>query len=232
MTRQADCHPPLRRRCALLCLLGLGALLSACTTLLGNPQQAPLTSYALEGAAPPVRAASASASAGLPRQRVLLLAQPNAAPGYDSARMVYQRQPQTLEAFTQSTWMDTPARMLAPLLLRSLQDSGLLRAVLQAPSAARADLLLETSILRLQQSFLQQPSSVRFTLQATLTDPLTREVVAWRVLDVTQNADSDDAAGGAAAANVAVQAALQQLLAFVQTSLAALPAPTAPAQGH
>lgn len=226
------------RRSALLCLLGLGALLPACSSLLGSPPQTPVTHYALErgpdpadrgaaGVGAPVTAQETSGSAAAGR-RVLLLAPPQAAPGYDSARMVYQRQPQTLEAFTQSAWMDTPARMLAPLLLRSLQDSlplrAQLRAVLQAPSAARADLQLDTSILRLQQDFLHHPSSVRFTLQVTLTDQRTREVLAWRLLDVTQPATSEDAAGGAAAASVAVQSALQQLQAFVQSSVAALPA--------
>ena len=207
------------RRGALLCLLGLSPLLPACALLGGQPQ-APLTTYALEPvAAPgPSGAGATSAAAGAAGQRVLLLAAPQAAPGYDSTRMVYQRQPQTQEAFSQSAWIDTPARMLAPLLLRSLQDSALLRsqlrAVLQAPSSARADLQLETSLLRLQQNFLQQPSSVRFTLQATLTDQRTREVLAWHEFDATEPSHSEDPYGGVIAANRAVQQVLQQLAAF------------------
>ena len=231
--------PHAGRRGALLGLLGLGALLPACTSLLGSQPQAPLTHYALERGPPAAPAAGASSPSGAGAMAmpvasavpvgpyVLLLAAPQAAPGYDSARMVYQRQPHTLEAFTQSAWVDTPARMLSPLLLQSLQESAPLRsrvrAVLQAPSNARADLLLETGILRLQQDFLQQPSRVYLTLQATLTDQRTREVLAWRRLEVTQVAASDDAAGGAAAASAAVQTALQQLVRFVQSSVAALP---------
>jgi cholesterol transport system auxiliary component len=156
---------------------------------------------------------------------VLLLDQPQAAAGYDSTRMVYQRQPQTLESYTQSAWVDTPARMLAPLLLHALQNDTGLRAVLLAPSPARADLRLQTSVLRLEQDFLQQPSRVHFALQATLSDQRTRSVLGWKRFDVSVNAGSNDAAGGAAAANVAVQAALQQLALFVQSSVAALPQP-------
>lgn len=205
------------RRAALLGLLGLSTLLGACSSLLGSQPQLPLTVYALDRDAPP-----GGPLAVRPGQRVLLLQPPEAAPGYDSTRMVYQRQPQTLEAYTQSAWVDTPARMLAPLLRRTLQDSGLFRAVVQAPGAAQADLRLDTQILRLQQNFLQHPSGVRFTLQATLTDQRTRQVLAWKVWDVTQAAGSDDAAGGAEAAGTAVQTALQQLLLFVQSNVAAL----------
>ncbi|NVO04752.1 MAG: membrane integrity-associated transporter subunit PqiC, partial [Rhodoferax sp.] len=96
-----------------------------------------------------------------PGHRVLLVEVPHAAPGYDSARMVYVRQALTQEAYAHSVWVDTPARMLAPLLVAHLQKSAPFRAVLLAPSAARADHRLDTSILRLQQDFLQVPSRVR-----------------------------------------------------------------------
>jgi cholesterol transport system auxiliary component len=191
-----------------------------------------MTSYTLVASGPPAAVApaqvvpSAAASAGLGAQRgqrVLLLAPPQAAPGFDSARMVYQRHAQTFEAFTQSTWVDTPARMLTPLLQERLQASGLFRAVLQAPATSQADLRLETRVLQLQQSFLQQPGSVRFTLLATLSDNQTRTVLAWQRFDVTQATASEDAAGGAAAASLAVQSALDQLTAFVGTHMAALP---------
>jgi cholesterol transport system auxiliary component len=220
-------RPNAGRRSALLCLLGLAPLLPACSSLLGGTPQAPLTSYTLAPVAVPDRAQAAPAHAGLAGLRVLLLEPPQAAAGYDSARMVYQRQPQILEAYTQSAWVDTPARMLAPLLLDTLQTSGALRAVLQAPSPAQAELRLETRVLRLQHSFLQQPSRVQFTLLATLTDQRTRAVLAWQRFDVTQQAASDDAAGGAMAASLAVQTALQQLRVFVQSSVAAL-APVQP----
>jgi cholesterol transport system auxiliary component len=138
--------------------------------------------------------------------------------------MVYVRQPLTQEAFAHSVWVDTPARMLAPLLVKQLQHSGQFRAVLLAPSAAKAGLRLNTTILQLQQDFLQQPSVVRFGLQLTLMDNTTREVLASRTLEVVQGASSEDAAGGALATQAAVQQGLQQVAAFVQTALAALPA--------
>jgi cholesterol transport system auxiliary component len=121
----------------------------------------------------------------------------------------------TQEVYANSVWADTPARMLAPLLVSRLQQSGQFRAVLLAPSAAKAALRLDTTILRLQQDFLQVPSVVRFTVQVTLMNTTTREVLAWRTVDTMQSASSEDAAGGAAAAQAAVQQGLSQVAAFL-----------------
>jgi cholesterol transport system auxiliary component len=155
-------------------------------------------------------------------QAVLLVNSPSAAPGYDSARMMYVRQPGMLESFTQSAWVDTPARMLTPLLVQSLQRSGQFRAVLAAPSAALADLRLEIAIVRLQHDFLQLPSQVLLSLRGTLVDNSSREVLAWHTFDVRENAPSNDAGGGAAAARAAVQAALLALVQWLKP-LAAQP---------
>lgn len=194
-------------------LLGLCSLLGACSLLGSKPQPSQHT-YALDSGAALVPAAR-PVSTGT---RVLLVEQPTAAPGYDSTRMVYMRQPQSLEAFSQSSWVDTPARMLAPLMVQALQESGVFRAVLLAPTATRSDLRLDTSVVRLQQDFLHTPSSVRLSLQVRLSDSATHELLAWTVLDVVQPAASEDAAGGSAAASAAVQEALQQLLRFVQAA--------------
>jgi cholesterol transport system auxiliary component len=207
--------PAHTRRHGSLLLLALCTLLPACS-LLGNKPQVSLQSYALDSGIPVVSAA-ASPVAQLPTgTRVLLVEQPRAAAGFDSKHMVYVRQPLAPEWYTQSAWVDSPARMLAPLLVQTLQGSGVFKAVVLAPSAARADLRLDTEVVRLQQSFLQQPGSVRFTLQATLSDNHTHEVLAWRLLDVVQPVASEDAAGGSVAASLAVQQALRQLSGFVR----------------
>jgi cholesterol transport system auxiliary component len=200
--------------------LALCTLLASCSYLVSKPAP-PLRTYMLDSqaAAPDVSAPQVMAGG-----RVLLVEVPHAAPGYDSARMVYMRQPLTQEAFANSIWSDTPARMLAPLLVQRVQQSGQFRAVLLAPSAAKAGLRLDTTILRLQQDFLQVPSVVRFSLHVILMDNTTREVLGWRTVDTMQSASSEDAAGGADAAQIAVQQGLSQVAAFLQTTVAALPA--------
>jgi cholesterol transport system auxiliary component len=198
--------------------LTLCTLLSSCALLRRTPAP-PLRTYTLDGAAATPQA-SAPPVAGGP---VLLVEVPQAEPGYESARMVYVRQPMTQEAFANSAWTDPPARMLAPLLVARLQQSGQFRAVLPATSVGKAGLRLDTTILRLQQDFLQLPSTVQFSLRVTLIDNTTREVLAWRTVDVVRSAASEDAGGGAQAAQAAVQEGLNQVATFLQGAVAAFP---------
>lgn len=140
---------------------------------------------------------------------------PRAAPGFDTRRMVYVREAHRLEVFARSEWVDTPARLLAPLIVAAIEAGGAVRAVVLAPNAVAGDLRLETEIVRLQQQFGASPSELRFTLRATLLDPATRRVLASREFDAGVPAPSEDARGGVLAANGAVRAVLQQLAAFV-----------------
>jgi cholesterol transport system auxiliary component len=137
-----------------------------------------------------------------------------AAAGFDSARIIYVREAHKLEYFAHSEWVDPPARMLAPLLVAAVESTGAFRAVVLTPSAATGDLRLDTEIIRLQHEFRTRPSRVRFTLRAYIVDNTTRRVLAWREIDETAPAASDDPYGGVLAANRAVQAALDNLAAF------------------
>lgn len=208
--RQSD-----RRTAArwLACLVP--ALLVGCSgTLLPKPA-APPARFTLDsagvGAAGRAALLSPAPPAGAP---VLVVALPQASPGHDSRRMVYLRQPQELEAFAFHEWVDTPAHMLAPLLVQSLQSSAAFGAVLLAPSAASGALRLETQLIRLQQDFSSRPSHVRLTLRAVLLDSTTRQVIGWREFDEIVQAPSDDPVGGVAAAGLATRRVLAALTAF------------------
>ena len=189
-------------------------LLLASCSVLGSKPHAPLHIYTLNLAD---SAAPAPAQASQPKQRPVILVEiPTAAAAYDSTHMVYVRQPQTQEAYANSAWADTPARLLAPLLATQLQQSGVFAAVLLAPSAGKPDLRLDTTILRLEQDFLQTPSVVRLDMQFTLMDSSSHTVLAWRRAHIEQTAMSDDARGGAQASNAAVQAALREGADFLR----------------
>ena len=150
----------------------------------------------------------------------LIINPPHAASGFDSQRIIYVRAVHQLEYFANSEWVDTPARMLAPLIVAAVENSGAFRAVVLTPGAAAGDLRLDTEIQRLQQEFGSQPSRLRFTLRATLVDDTTRQVLAWREFNETVAAPSDDPYGGVIAANQAVQAVLKQLADFCRTEAA------------
>ena len=199
------------------------ALIGACSSLLPKPAPPPAF-YALDGAgmlarSPERDTSSASARdtapATAPRPApALIVNPPHAAAGFDSARIIYTRQPHQLEHFARSEWIDTPARMLAPLIVAAIERGGAFAAVVQTPSAAVGDIRLDTEMLRLQQDFAGSGSRVRFTLRATLVDHATRRVLASREFDESAASATDDPYGGVVAANRAVQSALQALAAF------------------
>ena len=185
---------------SLMALFGCSALRLAATP--------PPAFYSIEGTR---GAAPAAAPAAAP---TLIINPPHAAAGFDSPRIIYVRETHKLEYFAHSEWVDPPARMLAPLLVAAVENTGTFRAVVLTPSAAAGDLRLDTEIIRLQHEFQVQPSRVRFTLRAYLVDDKTRRVLAWREFDAAVPAASEDPYGGVVAANRAVQIVLEKLSAF------------------
>ena len=146
-----------------------------------------------------------------------MVALPNAAPGFDSTRMVYLRQPQALQAYAFAEWVDTPARLLLPMMVQAVQQTRAFRAVLQAPSSATGAMRLETELLRLQHDYTLAPSEVRLSLRAVLLDTATRQPLATREFDARVPAPSDSPAGCVAAAATATRQVLAELATYVAT---------------
>ncbi len=144
----------------------------------------------------------------------LLVNTPSARSGFESARMIYLKNPHEIDYFSQNQWVDSPARMLAPLLMQALESTAKYRAVIPVRSAASADLRLDTEIIRLQHEFLSKPSQVHLTVRAQLIDLRNKTVLATREFDVIEKAESDDPYGGVIATNRAVKIMLQQIADF------------------
>ena len=199
---------PLTRR--VLLAAGLGALLTAgCAGLIPATVPSPPSFYALDYARPP--GPSVAPPAGAP---ALLVSAPRASAGFDSQHMVYTRQPHKLERFAHSEWIDTPARMLSPLVVAALAGSGAFRAVVPAPSSAGGELRLDIEVLRLQQEFGTQTSRVRFALRADLVEDSLRRVIASQVFEAVVAAPEGSPYGGVTAANEAVSTVLGELASF------------------
>ena len=190
---------------------GFAILLCAgCAALFPKPTPQP-SFYSLDRARSDANLSIRAPSATSAVAPTLVVNPPRAAAGFDSQRIIYIRDTHKLEYFAHSEWVDTPARMLAPLIVAAIESSSAFRAVVPTPSAASGDIRLDTEILRLQQNFGEQPSRVRFTLRAYLVDNATRRVLAWREFDETVAAASDDPYGGVVAANRAVLMVLEKL---------------------
>jgi len=160
------------------------------------------------------------------RDIVLAVSLPRAAAGYDSAAMLYLRTPHALERYATHRWVDTPARLVWPLIVQTLEASAGYRAVVTAASGVPAPQRLDTEIVLLRQNFLARPSRVELQLRAQLVDLASRRVLATRLFEVVQVSDSDDAPGGVIAANQAIASALAQLSAWCAATGAAAPPPS------
>ena len=66
---------------------------------------------------------------------VLLIMQPRARAGFDTARMAYLLRPYEVNYYAFNQWADTPARLLHRIMVENLEKTGLWGAVLQPPAA-------------------------------------------------------------------------------------------------
>lgn len=182
-------------------LASLCPLLAACISLGGQKPDA-VQLYALD--------VTFENPSGTGTGPAVAVAVPRAAPGFDGPRLIYVARPHELRHYSRADWVEPPARMLGPLLVRSLERTGRFQAVVAAPGGASAGLRLDTELVRLQQEFTERPSRVRFTLRAQLSDLSAGRVLGTRELEVVETSPSDDAYGGVLAANRAVRRVLEQ----------------------
>jgi len=184
-------------------LAAAALLLGACLSL---PRPEPVELFTID---PPFEG-SALAGSG----PALLVAAPRAGPGLDGPRMAWLQRPNQLQYFARSQWVEPPARLLGPLLARALERTGRFQAVTEVALGSTPGLRLESEVVRLQQEFTERPSRVRFTLRLELTDVAARSILGAREFEAIELAPTEDAAGGAAAANAAVKRALGEAAAW------------------
>jgi len=196
-----------------VCRLGAAglSLLAVCACSLLKPTATPPPAFYTLDAARDAAPAPAAAPAAAP---TLIVNPPTAAAGFESQRIIFVRETHKLEYFAHSEWVDPPARMLTPLLVAAVENTGAFRAVVLKPSAATGEMRLDTEIIRLQHEFQAPPSRVRFTLRAYLVEDKTRRVLAWREFDAVVPSASENPYGGVVAANRAIQTVLENLATF------------------
>lgn len=194
-----------------LCLVIALPLLTGCNALLSK-QPLQTTYYSLERVQFKTLAdLTPNTNSRLP---TLIINTPKAAAGFDTRRMMYTRAIHQVEYFAHNEWVDTPARMLQPLMVSAIEKTGQFNAVLPNYRVVKSELRLESDLVRLIQTFNSKPSKMLFTLRATIIDNTTNKVIASREFDEQADAVSDDPSGGVAAANQAVNTALEKLSAF------------------
>lgn len=191
-----------------------GWMLLAALTLVGctlpQDQSSPPQAYLLEGGGAPVPPSRRLSKTN----KTLLVTVPRAAPGFDSNRIAYTKEPPKLDYYSNSVWSDTPAKMLLPILVRTFESTGVFKAVVSPPAPALANVRVDVDVIRLQQEFITQPSRMRFTARIKVVDMKSGHVLATQVFETTEPAPSEDAGGAARAANAAIQHVLNQMVPF------------------
>lgn len=198
----------------------LGPVMVACAAtacVLPRSADNPVHTFVLTGEAPDRGADGRAVPAGA--QAVLVVGVPQAASGFEQPRMAYLQRPFEVSYYATHVWVDAPSRMLAPLLVRSLETTGLWRVVVPMPTALRGDYQLDTSDLVLQQEFLQPPSRTRMQLRAQLTDVKTQRVMGTRSFEALEPAPTEDAYGGVLAANRALATVLRMVNDWITSCL-------------
>lgn len=140
-------------------------------------------------------------------------------PVYDTDNMAYSLHPYVIEYFAKNKWADTPARLLRPLVLKTLEDTRHFHAVTSSASPVRFDYVLNLKVVELQQVFSRDSSCERFSLHAEIISARTGKIIATREFTVEKPAFYRSPYGGVAAANKAVCDALEQLASFCVSTI-------------
>ncbi len=149
------------------------------------------------------------------RAATLLVQAPATAPVYDTAQMAYTVQPYQIAYFARHEWGATPAEMLQPLLVRTLERTGAFSAVLTPSYVGRYSYVLNTEIVELAQDFTAAPAALHLSLRFRLSDGATARVIASGEINLREPMREKTPYAGVVAANAAAAKALREVARFV-----------------
>lgn len=157
--------------------------------------------------------------AELPRGRTtpasLLVLAPDTNPVYDTTQMAYVLEPYKVAYFSRNEWGETPAQMIQPLIVQTLQQTRHFSAVLDPPYMGRYTYALRTQIVELKQDFTSEPAALQLSMRFELTRWAPNQVFASKEISVREPMLEKTPYAGVVAANSAMEAALRQLAQFV-----------------
>ena len=137
---------------------------------------------------------------------------------YDTTRMAYTMRPYELAYYRDNQWVETPAQMIQPLLVRTLEQTGFFRAILNPADSGPASYALRTEITELVQDYTTSPPSARLALHLQLFDE-TGQSVAEQEITESERMQSSTSYAGVNAANEALAKALGETAQFVMSAV-------------
>lgn len=149
-----------------------------------------------------------------PHSSTLMVMPPEITPAYNTTEMAYTIKPYQIAYFSQNRWAETPAQMLHPLLVQTLQNTHFFHAVVTLPYAGNYDYVLSTQILQLLQDFTWCPARVQFTVRVQLSCVATNKVIATKQFTVLEPYRQHSPYAGVFAANRATAKILREITLF------------------
>ncbi|NIR31380.1 MAG: hypothetical protein GWN84_19130 [Gammaproteobacteria bacterium] len=200
-------------------VIGIAVMAIGGCTLLPEQEAAPAT-YVLAPATP-----NETRINNREAEPVLLVTTPQAHAGYASPQMAYTLRPYELSFYSRNEWLDAPSRMLRPILVSVLEQTGHFGAVVTETNAALAQYRLDTEIVRLVHELRSSPHQGRVVLRVQLTDLARRRVLGTRTVSTEEATPENTPYGAVVAINRALARAVDALAAFC---VQAIPASSAP----
>lgn len=207
------------RRTAALLLFAL----AACTPLLPTPSPVPPeTRHVLEPATLPAPRVAADRA---PR---LVVATVRPGPRLDGREMLYRDAQGRARGFAANRWIAPPEAQLGDWLVTALERAGGVSAVIAPGGRGRAELLLESELLRLELDNAEAPGALHVELRLQLLADPGREVLATVRLQEREALAVPGPAGMADAAGRALGRLLEASASFVREAVAAQSGPGRP----
>lgn len=145
---------------------------------------------------------------------VILVNLPETVPVYNTTKIAYSTYPYQIAYFTKNQWASTPAQMLLPLLVETLQNTHAFKAVVTAPFPGNYQYVLNTKILDLRQDFSQRPAVVKFSIEAMLAKQMGTRVIASKRFHAVLTMPCVNTYRGIVLMNQASEILLKKIAAF------------------
>ncbi len=192
----------MKKNLKLLILISVGLILTACAVNVPQP-----TLYTLN----PGKITTIKAK---PTQRTLLVLDTDSVPAFRRKDMAYVLGSYQIAYYAKHSWVAAPAQQLTPIIVTALQESGHYKGVVTAPFIGITNLRLATRLIKLEQIFSGNQSSVLLQLSAHITNATTGKLIASREFQAQIPAPQNNPYGGVIAANQAAKIIVQKLVQF------------------
>lgn len=184
-------------------LMLLGSLLTACSVF--SPVQTEHINEYLIDSVPQVYNIHGTT------MKTLAVSLPTANHVYYDKQMAYSLHSHSINYFAKNRWAESPAQMMQPLIVQTLQNTHHFKAVAPPSGVGRYDLLLNTQIHKFQQEFYGPCSIFKLTVRAQLVAFSTGRIIASKEFSVIEPAPYRNPYGGVIAANRATAKMLREL---------------------